>query len=63
VIEHFTGYKAVEPMAPLCIAGWSRGDSTCGASLHGIVMFLMDLHVFTEFSLYVFVVVDFDSSS
>jgi hypothetical protein len=47
----------------LGIASWLGSNGTCGASVHDIIMFFMDLHMLAEFCLDMFVVVNFYASN
>ena len=51
--------QAVEPVSALYIYCRFGGNDTCGAGIHGIIMFFMDLEVLAKFSTHVLVVIDF----
>ncbi len=54
---------AVERIASLLVPSWTEGKGTDGASSHGIIVFLMRLHVLTILNTTVFIVVNVKASN
>ena len=54
----FSAEEAIEVVATLFVSGWAQCDCANGSWLHRVVVFLMCLHVLSEFYLAVRIVVD-----
>ena len=57
-MDFFSAEEAVEVIATLFVSGWAQCDCANGPWFHRAVVFLMCLHVLSEFYLAVRIVVD-----
>ena len=61
-VKHASRGETIEPVAALRIPSRLGCDSSSGAGMHTVVMFLMDLDIFAKFGTNVFCIVDLDTS-